>query len=837
MSSIDITAKPPITDIRDNLIFAANGNVTACFRVSLPEIYSLSEADFETLHNGWFQAFKSLPAGTVVHRQDIYIKEGFSGEGLPKNTFLARATHDHFKGRGHMRQRSHLFLTLARNRALNSPKYVNPFRKVPKGTPGLLERRLEDFLSAVRDCVSLINSGRKITLAPLDRDEILDLGHEHFNGYNTDMDCAVELGRDGIRIGRHHFDMLCVNSERRFGETVATSKVDERFTSKDFSFHQGFLDGLGRSLREDHIVNQIIYMDDRHKWRELLEKKIGELKKSSNFGSQNKVVLKKVTDILERINTDDSSRTVRGHLNVLYWSERPEDLERTATKIKTELKQLDIVPYYPSREERKNFFLNSYPCFATNLGNTDLYVTDLKHSLCLFLNNTGYRSDPEGIVFCDRETNVPVVKDVWDTEKKRIKARNFAIFAPTGEGKSFLANNILRQYFEMDVRLVIIDLGGSYTKFAKLYPGQHAILRYRHGKDLGINPFYIKEGKTVSAGELEELATFLFELSASGPNVPKSRSVSLKRILRHYYDRHPGAKHSLRHFYGFVKGTRSHLLETLEIDPHFFDIDNFLHLLSEYVGDGLYGFLFEGDGDTSRSLADKRLIIFELDQVKDNREILSVMLKLIKTAVQRTIWRNKEERGIILFDEFAKQLKFPGVLESVEFYYQAIRKQEGAIGIILQSINQLPESSTAASILENTQVIYSLNNEKGYDAIARRLNLNSHDLAQLRSIRNDLTGERKYTEMFIKIGKQSNIFRLEVPPEVFAAYLTDGPANEAIMRIYEECGNMETAIKTFLGHRPLRSKSQGATVPLKNNVEPDTECHRKGWRYPKIQKS
>jgi type IV secretory pathway VirB4 component len=216
------------------------------------------------------------------------------------------------------------------------------------------------------------------------------------------------------------------------------------------------------------------------------------------------------------------------------------------------------------------------------------------------------------------------------------------------------------------------------------------------------------------------------------------------------------------------------------------------------VEGGLYSFLFEISEDQSYKIEDKRLIIFELDEVKDNKEILSVMLKLIKTAIQRTIWRNKEEKGIILFDEFAKQLKFPNVLESVEFYYQAIRKQEGAIGIILQSINQLPDNSVSASILENTQVIYSLNNEKGYEELKSRLNLSGHDLNQLKSIKNDLTGERKYTEMFIKIGKESNIFRLEVPPEVFAAYLTDGSDNEAIMALFKEHNNMQKAIEEFL---------------------------------------
>ncbi len=52
--------------------------------------------------------------------------------------------------------------------------------------------------------------------------------------------------------------------------------------------------------------------------------------------------------------------------------------------------------------------------------------------------------------------------------------------------------------------------------------------------------------------------------------------------------------------------------------------------------------------------------------------------------------------------------------------------------------------------------------------------------------------------MFIKIGKESNIFRLEVPKEVYAAYLTDGQENEAIMTIYEKTGLMEEAIKIYI---------------------------------------
>lgn len=796
MKKINVATYHPIVDIQENVIFANNGNVVLCYAGNLPEIYSLSEKDFEDIHGAWFQAIKSLPTGCVVHKQDVYLKRNFSSENLPNKTFLEKATHKHFKGREFMEHKCYLFFILTKNKALNNSKYINPFKKVTKNIVLEMDDTIHSFLGAVSDSVSFINNSRKMEFTPLDSKEIQSMTNGFFNGFNEGFDTDMILEKKELNVGENYFDVLSINSELCFGENVQSSKTNEHFTSDDFVFHQGFIDGLGLTLNENHIVNQIIYLDDKQKWRKILDKKIEELNKSSNFGSQNKVVLKKIQYIQDQINSDDNARVIRGHLNIIYWDKEMKNLEKISSKIKTELKELDIIPYYPRGEERKNYILNSYCCFSSNFSNDDLYVTDLKHSLCLLINNTNYKTDATGVIFNDREHNIPVLKDVWDEKKKRIKARNFAIFAPTGEGKSFLANNILRQYFESGVRLVIIDLGGSYTKFAKLYPEQYAVLRYESGKNLGINPFYISDLKDLTPERLEDLSVFLFELFASDLKVTKAQSVSVKKILRHYY-KQIQTNHSLSSFYTFIESNQDSLLKKLKIHSDYFNITNFLHIMSEYVGDGLYSFLFEVSEDQTYKIEDKRLIVFELDEVKDNKEILSVMLKLIKSAIQRTIWKNRAEKGIILFDEFAKQLKFENVLESVEFYYQAIRKQNGAIGIILQSINQLPNNSTSASILENTQIIYSLHNEKGYEELQKRLHLSSHDLNQLKSIKNNLSGPRKYTEMFIKIGKESNIFRLEVPKEVYAAYLTDGAENEEIMKLYEKHHNMERAITEY----------------------------------------
>jgi len=797
---INLNEHYPLVDIEGNRAFANNGTIILGYRLVLPEVYSLSEKDFAELHGVWFQAFKSLPAGTVVHRQDIYLKTAYDGAALPNTSFLERATHDHFSGRSYIEHSAFLFFSWPGKRRLNQSKYINPFTQIPKKLSGELTDSAQQFITTVRDAVRFLSNSPKLDCYPLNQVALLGLTDAYFNGYNQDFDTDMLLEWDRIQIGDHLFNVLALNHEAGFGEMLQTSTINPALTSDTFSFHQGFVDGMGLALEGNHIVNQIVYLDDRHKWRKLLEKRIEELSKSSSFGSRNKLLHDKIFNILERINADDSSRLVRGQLNIIHWGRNARELEKMASQIKAGFKELDMVPYAPKGRERTHYFLNSYWGFSSNFDDSDLYVADLKHALCLYGNVTNYRSDATGVIFCDRQYNIPVLKDVWDAEKKRIKARNFAIFAPTGEGKSFLANNILRQFFEDGVRLVIIDLGGSYAKFAKLYPNDHVILRYEHGKNLGINPFYVGNSKVVDAERLEDLAVFLFELMGGTALPSKGESVALKKILGHFYAQTKGVR-SLEGFYHFVMDRKETLLQVLGIDTAYFSVTHFLHLLSEYVGTGLYSFLFDVNGDQSYRLEDKRLIVFELDEVRDNKEVLSVMLKLIKSAIQRTIWRNRSERGLILFDEFAKQLKFENVLESVEFYYQAIRKQNGAIGIILQSINQLPNNSVSASILENTQVIYSLRNEKGYDALAKRLNLSAHDLNQLRSVQNDLKGERKYTEFFLKIGKESNVFRLEVPPEVNAAYLTDGTESELIMDMYKKTGNMETAIKEFLRSR------------------------------------
>ena len=344
MRTIDFASRSPILAIESNTIFAGNGNVVLAYTLSLPEIHSLSEYDFEELHGTWFQAIKSLPTGTVIHKQDVYRKKSFDSSSLPNDSFLEKATVKHFQGREYIEHQSQLYFVLAYNKGMQQSKFCNPFLKLPKALPKEQDERLHNFVRNVTDAVNYLNNSQKFSLKPMSPEAFESHTHTYFNGFAEDMDTDILLGKRGIQVGDHHFDILAINSELCFGETVQSSIPNPTYTSDSFSFHQGFIAGLGLALEEDHIVNQILYLDDKQKWRKLLDKKIEELQKSSNFGSQNKVVLEKVTEIRNQINQDDQSRVIRGHLNIIYWHREKAKLEAIASKIKATFKELDILP-------------------------------------------------------------------------------------------------------------------------------------------------------------------------------------------------------------------------------------------------------------------------------------------------------------------------------------------------------------------------------------------------------------------------------------------------------------------------------------------------------------
>ena len=271
---------------------------------------------------------------------------------------------------------------------------------------------------------------------------------------------------------------------------------------------------------------------------------------------------------------------------------------------------------------------------------------------------------------------------------------------------------------------------------------------------------------------------------------------SLRKLVENYY-KTSLLDYSLPNFVLYIEKNES-VLSDLNIEEEFFNRKEFLHLMSEFVGKGAYAFLYQkSDKDLGEEIKDKKIIIFELDQARENQLLLTVMLQLVSSIIDKVIWRDKNTRGIILFDEVAEQLQWEGVIRRIQYYYQAIRKQNGAIGIILQSESQLPENPLSKAIVENTQVLYVLN-AKDYKSLQKRFGLSEHAYYQLCSLQSNFSAKNPYSEIFIMRGNVHQVYRLELPKEVYWAYQTEGAENQKLLNMFEECGNMEDAIKEYI---------------------------------------
>ena len=787
----------PFIHVQKNKAYTNNGSIVLGFNLTLPEIFSLDAEAYESIHDKWFSALKNLPVGTIVHRMDIYTKSEFNGDWMPENTFLQRATKNHFSGKKILTHFPFLFFTLP-NPLLPTPgKIKNPFHK-PVNSKEVIARTEENstYQNEIERALEYLNNQRIIQISPMTCDEMKYIEFAYFNGFYSDRKTDIDFSK--MEIGEKQVGVFAIPEATNLGESVKTSVIDSLMSTSTNHFHQGFLDDIGLKLDCDHIVNTIVFIKDHAHEKRKIENQKKSMFGSRKFNTEYERGAEKLTDYLNELADDESIRLCGGHVNVIFFAPDKENYNRVQDRVSSAFKNLDILPYFPTGLNKKNLFANSFPGFVSNIDIDNIIIPiDLKAILCFFINTTNFRSDNGGILFNERMFNTPIFRDVWDKHKRRIKARNFFIMAPTGEGKSVLANHILRQYYEQEVSIIIFDLGNSYGNIGRLYPDDTIQIRYQKGKSLGINPFDLYGGMPDSSF-IESLSQFLYipyvEAEAAEKDTLKLM-VALKKIIATYY-KNTDSNHNFYSFLSFTEQFKDDLLKKLELDG-LFDINEFLHLWSEFRENGIYNFVFQPSKNISR-IKGKKWVIFEFDEIKDNSLLLSIFTQIASTAIEANVWSDRGKRSVIFFDEFAKMLKFPSILTTTEYFFQAIRKYNGAVGIVLQSPAQLPTNDIAKAMIENTQVCYIIQNTKGYSEIIKRFEYPTHIQTQLNSLKSNFSGKVKYSEIGLMIGSYFNVVRLELPREALLAYSTDGEEYSALDKLFKQTGSMEQAIIKYL---------------------------------------
>ena len=132
------------------------------------------------------------------------------------------------------------------------------------------------------------------------------------------------------------------------------------------------------------------------------------------------------------------------------------------------------------------------------------FYTFLEQAVCLFAGETNYRNSPSpfGIRMADRQNGIPVHVDISDLPMKRgiITNRNKFILGPSGSGKSFFTNHLVRNYYEQGTHILLVDTGNSYQGLCRMIHdrtrGEDGIyITYEEDNPISFNPFYTDSGQ------------------------------------------------------------------------------------------------------------------------------------------------------------------------------------------------------------------------------------------------------------------------------------------------------------------------------------------------------
>lgn len=790
----------------ENYIYGEQGNYALGYRLKLPEKYSLGELDFDNLNEFLSKSLKDLPTGTIFFKQDIFKEERYDSSHFPNRNFLEKATIKYFKDTPYLSHITNIFFILP-NTSINFKKLTNPVRPPNKKVFVEFDEKIKEFNIAIDQVINFLKAIRlsgnnQFEIEPLSK-EYLSQYYDYINGglvenYSVDIKNEWEY----LRVGSQYASVLKFPIEEKFPDKLVTCRVDDKLSTDKSKFYKNYGDNFGYDLNFTHIYNQIAVIDDNKKHYENAKKNNEYLSKFRKFDRTNEFWANETGKMLDEMaQNSDNERIIRGHNNIVVFANSHNELETRINAIVERFKDIDIKPDRAYGKNLQALYEYSFPLNAHLFVDDHYYIGNLQLFSSFVVSTGKFNDDREGLRLNSRlEGMIPVTVDIWDDDKKYIKARNFFILSPTGGGKSFMANHLVSHYYSDGARQVIIDLGGSYRKLATLFPKDIAYITYNEGDNLGVNPFALREGETLSTAKIEELVEFIGVHFRRDSDLSQQERATLRKIVEIYYESNH-SNHSLPSFINAFIKHKDDVVEHLKIQKEFFNVEEFILLMSEFVNGGVYSFLYDENKESfGADLYDKRIIVFELDSIRENKLLLSIMLQLISTTIDKMVWKDKSTRGVILFDEVAEQLKWDGMLRRIQWFYQAIRKQNGSIGIILQSISQLPKNELADAIIDNTQVLYVLD-AKDYQAIQNRFVLSQHAFYQMSSLKSDFNAQRKYSEFFLLRGEHHQVYRLEVPKEVFWAYQTDGAMNDLLLKIYNETGDMERAIDIMIANQ------------------------------------
>ena len=631
----------------------------------------------------------------------------------------------------------------------------------------------------------------------------------------------IRLDPGVMRIGDKFLTMHTLSDLDMLPQSVATDFRYERLSTDRSDCRLSFAAPVGLLLSCNHVYNQVIFLDDHDETLKRLEASARNMNSLAGYSRSNAINREWIEMYLNEAHSQ-GLRSVRCHCNVMAWAESEAELKRIRNDVGSQLALMGCTPHHNTVDVPVLFWA-AIPGNEADFPAEESFYTFLDQALCLFNEETNYRSSlsPFGIKMSDRLSGIPLHLDISDLPMKRgvITNRNKFILGPSGSGKSYLTNHLVRQYWEQGSHILLVDTGNSYQGLCSLI---HAKTKGRDGvyftyteeAPIAFNPFYVEDG-VYDVEKRESLKTLLLTLWKRESEEPtRSEEVALSNAVNLYLSKLRADRSivpSFDTFYEFVETDYRRLLEQKRVREKDFDLENFLNVLEPYYKGGEYDYLL--NSDKQLDLLDKRFIVFELDNISSNRTLLPVVTLIIMETFISKMRRLKGVRKMILIEECWKALTSANMSAYIRYLFKTVRKYFGEAVVVTQEVDDIISSPIVKeSIINNADCKILLDQRKylsKFDGIQRLLGLTDKERAQILSINLSNDPKRRYKEVWIGLGGvQSAVYATETSAAEYLCYTTEESEKMQVMELAEKLGgDIEAAIRQLARERKTNTES------------------------------
>lgn len=823
-----LESKFPLFSVEHDCIVSKEADLTVGFRVTLPEIFTVSSAEYEVMHGTWLKAIKVLPHYTILHKQDWFIAETYCPDSRGDLSFLSRCYERHFIERPYLYHTCYLFITKTiRERSRRRSDWSTLCRGmlVPKESRD--PEMTAMFMDAVGQFVGIVNESGYLHLEQLRGTEIV--GTENRAGIIekyfalTQHDRAVmrdiRLDPGRMQIGD---DILCLHTLSDLDDLpqrVSTDLRYERLSTDRSDCRLSYAAPVGLLLGCNHIYNQYVMIDDHAETLRRFERSARNLRSLSRYSRAN-AFNKEWLDLYLNEAHSLGLTSVRCHFNVLAWSEDRDRIKKIKTDVGSALSQMECRPRH-NTVDVPTLFWAAIPGNEADFPSEETFYTFMEQALCFFTAETNYRDSPSpfGIKLCDRLSGRPVHLDISDEPMRRgiITNRNKFVLGPSGSGKSFHMNHLSRQYYEQGAHLVIVDTGNSYKGLCDLIHerthGEDGIyFTYTEDDPISFNPFYA-EDRLYDVEKRESIKTLIMTLWKREDEAPRrSEEVALSNAVNLYIlslQRKDAPVPCFDTFYEYVRDTYRKILERKRVREKDFDLDNFLNVLEPYYKGGEYDYLL--NSGKGLDLLNKRFIVFELDNIKEHKILFPVTTLVIMETFIGKMRRLKGTRKVIVIEEAWKALAKEGMAGYIKYLFKTVRKFYGEAVVVTQEVDDIISSPIVKeSIINNADCKILLDQRKymqKFGAIQSLLSLTDKERDQILSINLNNDARRHYKEVWIGLGGVlSAVYATEVSAEEYSVYTTEEKEKMELLTLTDRMGgDMQQAVRQLAENK--RNKS------------------------------